>query len=63
MHGTKSCENMCMLQVVGAVGFMNQRLSIPDNLDPEWANMMKECWDKYEIFLGLRIWVLNVCIF
>lgn len=32
------------MQVVGAVGFMNQRLQIPDGLDPEWANMIQECW-------------------
>lgn len=39
-------DGLNAMQVVGAVGFMNQRLEVPDNLDPEWAAMMTECWDS-----------------
>lgn len=37
-------DGLNAMQVVGAVGFMNQRLQIPDGLDPEWVNMIEECW-------------------
>lgn len=39
-------DGLNAMQVVGAVGFMNQRLQIPDNIDPEWVTLMKECWDS-----------------
>ena len=35
------------LQVVGAVGFMEQRLKIPENLDPEVAKLITDCWARW----------------
>ena len=35
-----------MLQVIGAVGFMDQRLDIPSDTDPQWASMIENCWDR-----------------
>ncbi|XP_056177031.1 probable serine/threonine-protein kinase SIS8 [Syzygium oleosum] len=32
------------MQVVGAVGFQNRRLEIPEELDPTVAQIMQECW-------------------
>ncbi|XP_074283956.1 uncharacterized protein LOC141608509 [Silene latifolia] len=37
-------ENLNAMQVIGAVGFMNQRLNIPDDVDPMWASMIESCW-------------------
>ncbi|GKD70158.1 dual specificity protein kinase splA-like protein, partial [Tanacetum coccineum] len=33
-----------IMQVIGAVGFMNQRLEIPKDVDPEWASLIESCW-------------------
>lgn len=46
-----------MLQVIGIVGFMNQRLEIPKNVDPRWASIIESCWHRC-VFLSL----LNFCI-
>ncbi|XP_061345911.1 probable serine/threonine-protein kinase SIS8 isoform X2 [Gastrolobium bilobum] len=32
------------IQVIGAVGFMNNRLEIPDDADPQWASIIESCW-------------------
>ncbi|KAL1559810.1 putative serine/threonine-protein kinase drkD isoform X1 [Salvia divinorum] len=32
------------LQVVGVVGFMNSRLDIPSNIDPQISSIISECW-------------------
>ncbi|GMI80200.1 hypothetical protein like AT3G06620 [Hibiscus trionum] len=32
------------MQLIGAVGFMNQRLEIPKELDPRWASIIEICW-------------------
>ncbi|KAH9614024.1 hypothetical protein KSS87_007347 [Heliosperma pusillum] len=32
------------MQVIGAVGFMNQRLDIPQDVDPRWASLIESCW-------------------
>ncbi|XP_026446234.1 probable serine/threonine-protein kinase DDB_G0282963 [Papaver somniferum] len=37
-------ENLNSMQVIGAVGFMNQRLDIPNDLDPQWLSIMESCW-------------------
>ncbi|XP_074281560.1 uncharacterized protein LOC141606363 [Silene latifolia] len=37
-------ENLNPMQVIGAVGFMNQRLDIPEDVDPMWASMIESCW-------------------
>ncbi|KAK9058916.1 hypothetical protein SSX86_023764 [Deinandra increscens subsp. villosa] len=37
-------ENLNSKQVIGAVGFMNQRLEIPNDVDPQWASLIESCW-------------------
>ncbi|PPR93045.1 hypothetical protein GOBAR_AA27622 [Gossypium barbadense] len=37
-------ENLNSIQVIGTVGFMNQRLEIPKDLDPLWASIIESCW-------------------
>lgn len=37
-------ENLNSMQVIGAVGFMNQRLEIPTDVDPQWASIIESCW-------------------
>ncbi|XP_074291877.1 uncharacterized protein LOC141618692 isoform X2 [Silene latifolia] len=37
-------ENLNAMQVIGAVGFMNQRLDIPQDIDPRWASLIESCW-------------------
>ncbi|KAG7013685.1 Serine/threonine-protein kinase EDR1 [Cucurbita argyrosperma subsp. argyrosperma] len=37
-------ENLNTMQVIGAVGFMNQRLEIPKDVDPQWASIIESCW-------------------
>ncbi|KAH7433010.1 hypothetical protein KP509_07G050200 [Ceratopteris richardii] len=32
------------MQVVGMVGFMDHRLDIPENLDPNLVSIMQDCW-------------------
>ncbi|KAH1046271.1 hypothetical protein J1N35_037055 [Gossypium stocksii] len=34
------------MQLVAAVGFMNQRLEIPKELDPRWASIIEICWNS-----------------
>lgn len=34
------------LQVIGAVGFMNQRLDIPKEVDSRWASIIESCWHR-----------------
>ncbi|KAJ0035508.1 hypothetical protein Pint_24340 [Pistacia integerrima] len=33
-----------LFKVIGAVGFMNQRLEIPKDVDPQWASIIESCW-------------------
>lgn len=40
-----------MLQVVGAVGFMDHRLDIPSDVDPHWASMIESCWDRCTYYI------------
>ncbi|ANM69851.1 Protein kinase domain [Arabidopsis thaliana x Arabidopsis arenosa] len=37
-------ESLNAMQVIGAVGFMNQRLEVPKNVDPQWISLMESCW-------------------
>ncbi|CAM0876336.1 unnamed protein product [Alopecurus aequalis] len=37
-------DTLHTMQVIGAVGFMDQRLEIPSNTDPEWASIIESCW-------------------
>lgn len=34
------------MQVIGAVAFMNQRLEIPNDVDPRWASLIESCFDS-----------------
>ncbi|XVF48661.1 hypothetical protein PTKIN_Ptkin03bG0207900 [Pterospermum kingtungense] len=34
------------MQVVGAVGFQNRRLDIPEDVDPTIAQIIRDCWEK-----------------
>ncbi|PIN19218.1 Tyrosine kinase [Handroanthus impetiginosus] len=37
-------ESLNSMQVIGAVGFMNQRLELPEDIDPQWASIIENCW-------------------
>ncbi|XP_020596506.1 probable serine/threonine-protein kinase DDB_G0282963 [Phalaenopsis equestris] len=37
-------DNLNSMQVIGAVGFMNQRLELPRGLDPRWVSIIESCW-------------------
>ncbi|XP_038719120.1 uncharacterized protein LOC120011982 isoform X3 [Tripterygium wilfordii] len=37
-------DSLNPMQVIGAVGFMNQRLEIPKDVDPLWASIIESCW-------------------
>ncbi|CAI9765810.1 unnamed protein product [Fraxinus pennsylvanica] len=39
-------DNLNSMQVIGAVGFMNQRLEIPMDVDPQWASIIESCWQS-----------------
>ncbi|KAI3837217.1 hypothetical protein MKX03_027430 [Papaver bracteatum] len=32
------------MQVIGAVGFMDQRPDIPKEMDPRWVSIIESCW-------------------
>ncbi|KAL8490542.1 hypothetical protein ACS0TY_022531 [Phlomoides rotata] len=37
-------DNLNSMQVIGAVGFMNQRLEIPKDVEPQWVSIIESCW-------------------
>ncbi|KAJ0976415.1 hypothetical protein J5N97_018380 [Dioscorea zingiberensis] len=37
-------DSLNSMQVIGAVGFMNQRLELPKDLDPQWVSIIESCW-------------------
>ncbi|KAB5538379.1 hypothetical protein DKX38_015912 [Salix brachista] len=39
-------DNLNSMQVIGAVGFMNQQLEIPKDVDPQWASIIGSCWHR-----------------
>ncbi|XP_047091269.1 RGS domain-containing serine/threonine-protein kinase A-like [Lolium rigidum] len=39
-------DTLNTMQVIGAVGFMDHRLEIPSDVDPQWASMIESCWDS-----------------
>ncbi|KAH0851935.1 hypothetical protein HID58_094356, partial [Brassica napus] len=43
-------ETLNSMQVIGAVGFMNQRLEIPKDIDPLWISLMESCWHRCTYF-------------
>ncbi|RZC56198.1 hypothetical protein C5167_015058 [Papaver somniferum] len=34
------------MQVIGAVGFMDRRLEIPEDIDSQWASIIRICWHR-----------------
>ena len=54
--------------MVGAVGFMNQKLQVPEDLDSNWATLINDCWHRYvtemDILCGdCIVFLLNNCVF
>jgi hypothetical protein len=43
-------EGMNPMQVVGAVGFQQRRLTIPGNVDPAVAEIIERCWQTLVCF-------------
>ena len=43
------------MQVVGAVGFQNKRLEIPDEVDPAVAQIINDCWQTQVLKLPILI--------
>ncbi|XP_026430285.1 uncharacterized protein LOC113326826 isoform X2 [Papaver somniferum] len=39
-------DNYNSMQVIGAVGFMDQRLDIPKETDLEWVSIIESCWQS-----------------
>ncbi|MFS7909467.1 putative protein kinase TKL-CTR1-DRK-2 family [Helianthus anomalus] len=39
-------ENLNSMQVIGAVGFMDKRLEIPNDVDPQWGSLIESCWSR-----------------
>ncbi|CAA7058286.1 unnamed protein product [Microthlaspi erraticum] len=39
-------ESLNAVQVIEAVGFMNQRLKLPKDVDPLWISIMESCWHR-----------------
>ncbi|KAI3876549.1 hypothetical protein MKW98_015932 [Papaver atlanticum] len=37
-------ETLNTMQVIGAVGFMDRRIEIPEDTDPYWASLIESCW-------------------
>ncbi|MCL7023835.1 hypothetical protein MKW94_000293 [Papaver nudicaule] len=37
-------DTLTSMQVIGAVGFMDQRIEIPKDTDPQWASLIESCW-------------------
>ena len=41
--------------MIGAVGFMNQRLEIPKDVDPQWVSIIESCWHRFVTFICFLI--------
>ncbi|XP_063937879.1 serine/threonine-protein kinase oca2 isoform X2 [Daucus carota subsp. sativus] len=39
-------DHLNSMQVIGAVGFMNQRLEIPNDVDARWASLIESCFQS-----------------
>ncbi|KAI3987529.1 hypothetical protein MKX01_003215 [Papaver californicum] len=37
-------DTLNTVQVIGAVGFMDRRMEIPEDIDPHWASLIENCW-------------------
>lgn len=40
-------DDFLYFQVIGAVGFMNQRLEIPTDVDARWASIIESCFQRF----------------
>lgn len=49
-----------ILKVIGAVGFMNQRLDIPKDVDPQWASIIGNCWHRFVSIYSCLFYPLSV---
>ncbi|XP_042437186.1 probable serine/threonine-protein kinase DDB_G0282963 [Zingiber officinale] len=38
--------NLNSMQVIAAVGFMDQRLDLPADLDQQWVSIIQSCWQR-----------------
>ena len=56
LHSTRM---NCCVQVVGAVGWGNARLPIPEDIAPELKDLLEACWDEPTVRPGFE-GVLNV---
>ncbi|KAI3907260.1 hypothetical protein MKW92_005145 [Papaver armeniacum] len=39
-------DTLDSFQVIGVVGFMDQRLEIPKDTDPNWTSLIESCWQS-----------------
>ncbi|MCL7032478.1 hypothetical protein MKW94_005628 [Papaver nudicaule] len=39
-------DTLNSFQVIGTVGYMDQRLQIPEDTDPYWASLIESCWNS-----------------
>ncbi|XP_051129287.1 serine/threonine-protein kinase EDR1-like [Andrographis paniculata] len=37
-------DHLNSMQVIGVVGFMNQHLQIPKDVEPQWRHIIESCW-------------------
>ncbi|PWA74793.1 PAS domain-containing protein tyrosine kinase family protein [Artemisia annua] len=40
-------DDLNPMQVIGVVGFMDRRLEIPNDVNPEWASLIENCWSRF----------------
>ncbi|XP_027352952.1 dual specificity protein kinase shkB-like isoform X2 [Abrus precatorius] len=52
-------DSLNPMQVIGAVGFMNHRLEIPEDVDPQWASIIESCWQRFLNNLGQYIFEIQ----
>ncbi|KAI3512380.1 hypothetical protein L1887_19695 [Cichorium endivia] len=55
-------DNLNSMQVIGAVGFMNQRLEIPNDVDPQWASLIESCWSRSHVELTAAKTDHKICL-
>ncbi|KAI3987524.1 hypothetical protein MKX01_003210 [Papaver californicum] len=41
-------DDLNSMQVIAAVGFMDQQIEIPKDTDPQWASLVESCWHRYK---------------
>jgi serine/threonine protein kinase len=42
-------DDLNTMQVIGGVGFTDRRLDIPEDVDPQWAAMIRSCWQRLQV--------------